>query len=84
MFGLPDTLKSKVEKHSSRFYKVLKNSLKIKGDNILIITDYGLDTNNLATMFGYGYYHPFYGYGSPFDFNRGGNSFQTESPFENK
>ena len=34
--------------------------------------------------FGYGYYHPFYGYGNPFNFNSGINSSQTESPFENK
>lgn len=34
--------------------------------------------------FGYGYYHPFYGYGNPFNFSSGINSFQTESPFENK
>ena len=34
--------------------------------------------------FGYGYYHPFYSYGTPFDFNYGGNAFQSVSPFENK
>jgi hypothetical protein len=34
--------------------------------------------------FGYGYYHPFYGYGSPFNYGSGINSFQTESPFEKK
>jgi len=34
--------------------------------------------------FGYGYYHPFYGYGNPFNFNSGLNSYQSESPFENK
>jgi len=34
--------------------------------------------------FGYGYYHPFYGYGNPFNFSSRINSFQTESPFENK
>lgn len=34
--------------------------------------------------FGYGYYHPFYGYGNPFNFSSGINSYQTESPFENK
>ena len=34
--------------------------------------------------FGYGYYHPFYGYGNPFNFSSGINSSQTESPFENK
>jgi len=34
--------------------------------------------------FGYGYYHPFYGYGNPFNFSSGINSYQSESPFENK
>lgn len=34
--------------------------------------------------FGYGYYHPFYGYGNPFNFSSGFNSSQSESPFENK
>ena len=34
--------------------------------------------------FGYGYYHPFYGYGNPFNFSSGINGYQTESPFENK
>jgi len=32
--------------------------------------------------FGYGYYHPFYGYGTPFDFISGGNEFQSVSPYE--
>nr|MCU0333206.1 hypothetical protein [Ignavibacteriaceae bacterium] len=30
--------------------------------------------------FGYGYYHPFYGYGNPFNFSSGINGYQTESP----
>jgi hypothetical protein len=34
--------------------------------------------------FGYGYYHPFYGYSNPFNFSSGINGFQNESPFENK
>jgi hypothetical protein len=34
--------------------------------------------------FGYGYYHPFYGYGNPFNFSSGINSYQSESPFQNK
>jgi hypothetical protein len=37
-----------------------------------------------AMPFGYGYYHPFYGYGTPFDFSLGGSEFQSASPFENK
>lgn len=46
-----------VEKHSARFYKVMKNSLKVKGENILIISDYGEKDHSLASMLGYGYYH---------------------------
>ena len=57
MFGLDKDLISNVEKHSNRFYKILKNSLKVKKENILIISDYGKDTNNLASMLAYGYYH---------------------------
>ena len=34
--------------------------------------------------FGYGYYHPFYGYGNPFNFSSEVNSYQSESPFQNK
>lgn len=34
--------------------------------------------------FGYGYYHPFYGYGNPFNFSSGINNYQSESPFEEK
>jgi len=46
--------------------------------------DFSVHLQYRAMPFGYGYYHPFYGYGSPFDFSSGGNSFQTVSPFENK
>ena len=46
--------------------------------------DFSVHLQYRAMPFGYGYYHPFYGYGSPFDFNRGGNTFQSISPFENK
>jgi hypothetical protein len=34
--------------------------------------------------FGYGYYHPFYGYGNPFNFSSEVNNYQSESPFQNK
>ena len=57
MFGLDKELTNKVEKHSSRFYKVLKSSLKVKNEDILIISDYGKEDNNLASMLAYGYYH---------------------------
>ncbi len=57
MFGLPSELTSKVEKQSSKFYKIMKNCLKVKNEEILIISDYGNGDNTLATMLGYGYYH---------------------------
>ena len=57
MFGLDQELIKKVEKHSSWFYKILKSSLKVKNEEILIISDYGNDGNNLASMLAYGYYH---------------------------
>ena len=46
--------------------------------------DFSVHLQYRAMPFGYGYYHPFYGYGSPFDFNMGGNNFQSVSPFEIK
>ncbi|MEK6969798.1 MAG: aminopeptidase [Nanoarchaeota archaeon] len=57
MFGLDPATAQAVEKHSSRFYKILKTSLKVKKEEILIISDYGKGGNNLSNMLGYGYYH---------------------------
>ena len=57
MFGLQKEVLSKAEKHSSRFHKILKSSLKPKGEEILIISDYGNRLNNIGSMLGYGYYH---------------------------
>lgn len=57
MFPLSDDAKKQVEKQSSLFYKIMKNSLNIKEENVLLISDYGIQNNNLATMLGYGYYH---------------------------
>ena len=57
MFGLNKELIKKVEKSSSRFYKLLKSSLKVKDEEILIISDYGKKGNNLASMLAYGYFH---------------------------
>jgi hypothetical protein len=34
--------------------------------------------------FGYGYYNPFYGYGSPYDFNSGGNEFNSAEPVDSQ
>ena len=57
MLGLDSFIIKEVEKYSSRFYKVLRNSLKAKGEEILIVTDYGIKENVLASMMAYGYYH---------------------------
>jgi leucyl aminopeptidase (aminopeptidase T) len=57
MYGLDKALTSPIEKHSSRFQKVLKSSLKAKGEDVLIITDYGVKQNTLASMMAYGYHH---------------------------
>jgi hypothetical protein len=57
MFGLSKEVRAKIEKHSSNFQKILKNSLKYKKEDILIVSDFGKKENNLATMLSYGYYH---------------------------
>ncbi len=56
MFGLPEQLTKKVDKYCSSFWKIMKSSLKIKKEEILIVSDYGNGVNNLAAMLGYGYY----------------------------
>src|SRR3989344_3321709 len=57
MFGLDKPVMEMVEKHSSRFYKIMKNSLKVKKEDILIISDYGIGEHKMSGMLGYGYYH---------------------------
>lgn len=57
MFPLSDEAKTQVEKKSSQFLKILKSSLKVKNENILIISDYGTEENKLSAMLGYGYYY---------------------------
>ena len=57
MFGLDKAVMEAIEKHSSRFYKIMKNSLKVKNEDILIISDYGAGENKMANMLGYGYYY---------------------------
>ena len=56
MLGLDSSITQQMEKHSSRFYKVLRHSLKAKGEEVLIVTDYGVKQNILASMMAYGYY----------------------------
>ena len=57
MFGLDKSLILPVEKQVNKFQKVLKSSLKVKGEDLLIISDYGTPKNTLASMIGYGYHH---------------------------
>ncbi|PIN73883.1 hypothetical protein COV20_02085 [Candidatus Woesearchaeota archaeon CG10_big_fil_rev_8_21_14_0_10_45_16] len=56
MFGLSEDITKIVEKNVPRFVKVLKNSLKMKEEEILIISDHGLEGKKVASMLGYGYY----------------------------
>ncbi len=57
MFGLSKEVVETVEKYSGNFYKIMKSSLRIKKEEILIISDYGREEYRLASMLGYGYYH---------------------------
>ncbi|MBU0460318.1 MAG: hypothetical protein KKH52_03455 [Nanoarchaeota archaeon] len=56
MFGLDQSLMEKVEKKSSQFTKILKNCLKAKNENVLIISDYGIKDRQISTLLGYGFY----------------------------
>ena len=56
MLGIERELIEKVDKHLNTFSKVLKTCLKVKDEEILIISDYGTKGNRLAVMLGYGYY----------------------------
>jgi aminopeptidase len=57
MFGLEKELEEKVERKSHQFHQILKKCLKIKNENVLIISDYGEENRQLSTMLSYGYYH---------------------------
>ncbi len=57
MFGLPSEITSKVEKQGPKFYNILKNSLKPKNEEILIVSDYGSPGKSIGSMLAYGYYH---------------------------
>lgn len=56
MLGIEKELTEKVDRHLSKFSRVLKNCLKVKNEEILIVSDYGSGENKLAAMMGYGYY----------------------------
>jgi aminopeptidase len=57
MFNLPTDLKQKAEKKKGQFLKIMKNSLGVKKEEILIISDYGTKNNSLAALMAYGYYN---------------------------
>ena len=44
--------------------------------------DFSIHLQYRSMPFGYGYYHPFYGYSSPFDFSSGGDYFKSENPIK--
>ncbi len=48
--------KSVIEKRHSQLYQVLRNSLAIQDENILVISDAGNGQNTLAPLLGHGYY----------------------------
>jgi aminopeptidase len=56
MINLEENLKKIVERKNSYFQKILKNCLKVKNEQILIISDKGVKDRNLSAMFSYGYY----------------------------
>tara|TARA_Y100000310_G_C20675097_1_gene812574 strand:+ start:693 stop:1745 length:1053 start_codon:yes stop_codon:yes gene_type:complete len=56
MIGLRKDVMDIVDKQSSQFQKVFKECLKVKTEEILIISDYGVKDYNLASMMGYGFY----------------------------
>ena len=56
MFKLKEDLKKKVENQSSKFSKILKSCLKVKEEQILIITDHGNKDRELSSILAYGYY----------------------------
>ncbi len=56
MFGLDDNTTARADKFLSTFWKILKSSLNYKGEEILIVSDYGYQENILASMLAYGYY----------------------------
>lgn len=56
MFGLPEEMRNLVDKHKAHFHKIMKGSLKLKNEEVLIISDYGNEKKTLSSMLGYGYY----------------------------
>ena len=56
MLGLDSSITRPVEKNVSKFYKILKSSLKTNGEDLLIVSDYGKNNNTMASSIAYGYY----------------------------
>ena len=57
MIPLPLEIQQVVEKERRVFYTILKKALKIKKEQVLIISDYGSGEKILAPMIGYGGYY---------------------------
>ena len=57
MIPLSVEMKKWVEKEKKSFYAILKKALKIKKEQVLIISDYGEGERVLAPMIGYVYYY---------------------------
>lgn len=56
MFSLSPSLQQLVEKNKSIFERILKECLKVKKEEILIVSDYGTAERQLPAMMSYGYY----------------------------
>ncbi len=57
MIPLSVEVQNVVEKEKRTFYAILKKALKIKREQVLIISDYGVGERIVAPMVGYGYYY---------------------------
>ncbi len=57
MIPLSVEVQKLVEKERRTFYTILKKALKIKKEQVLIISDYGNGERILAPMIGFGYYY---------------------------
>ena len=55
MFGLSKEVISEIEKKAAHFNKIYKNCLKVKNEDVLIISDYGTSISQLPLMMTTGY-----------------------------
>jgi hypothetical protein len=56
MFGISKEVLVPVESKISHFSRIYKNCLKVKNEDVLIVSDYGNSESKLASMMGCGYY----------------------------